>query len=695
MVEGSGLGRGRVARGVALWTAAGLVGYFVACGLVQARGAAPTYDEPAHLAAGYSYWRFGDFRMNPEHPPGLKLLAALPLLAADPWPQGPGAARSRAELERLWGLGREIPGAEWTFAHELFFGATDSTLERFGVERTTDLPTEVPIEPSGWLHDVPRLFLLGRLPMLALGLLLVLAVGGWAYELFGPAGGLTALALAASDPNLIAHSALVTTDVGLALFAFLATWALWRFRRRPGLGRAAAFVVVVALAFVGKHSAPLFVPVWLALALLPPKVDGPRSEVDGAPARGPRAPAWRVGPVHRLLLVAVALLAAWGALWLVYGLRWEATAEGGGPVDIAATVERTTALRSAFERHPEGPSEEEIGRAARRARPSAADRLLLSTVRHHLLPEAYLGGLAFARLNAVARWSYLHGEVSLRGFRSFFLWGFLWKTPTVTLLALALLAVLRAGGGLRRSDLFLWLPVIVLFAAAVSSHLDIGQRHLLPLYPYLWVACGALGSWIAARLPARALPAALAVVPLSCSLVFAPPWRPQLVHPHYLAYFNELAGGPAAGSRLLVDSSLDWGQDLGRLADWLDREGAREPIGLAYFGMADPRWYGIAHRKLPGGYRLEPPFKGPPGFAALAPGALVAVSATTLRGPYLAPALRAAWAELLRDAERVTTIGRSIEVYRLAAGPGRRGTRPAGAAAGGSSDSPPPATRPR
>ncbi|MEZ5333204.1 MAG: glycosyltransferase family 39 protein [Thermoanaerobaculia bacterium] len=636
------------------WAVTALLVYFAACALWQARSASPTFDEPAHLAAGVSYWRSGDFRMNPEHPPGLELLAALPVMAARPWPDGADASGSRAELARLWEMGGRRVAAEWAYAHELFYGATDATLARFGVERASDLPTEERIGREGWLHDIDRLFFLARLPMVGLGLLLALAVRGWARELFGPSGGLLALALAACDPNLLAHSALVTADVGLALFGFLGTWTLWRFRSRPGFSRGAAFVACVACAFLSKHSAPLFVPVWVALALLP-------SREEGAGGRGR-------GAAGRLALLCAALLVAWAALWCVYGLRYATRADGGeGPVDIRAAVERTAAVRAAFERVPDGPTELDIYRAGRHARLALGDRLLLAAARGRLLPEAYLGGLAYARLHSLARWSFLDGEISPRGFRSFFAWAFLWKTPLVTLAVLLAAVVVLPRRGRLDTLLFLWLPPAVLFAAAVVSHLNIGHRHLLPVYPFLWTACGVLGPRIQARLGTQGSVGALAIVALGCSVVLAPPWRPQPVHPRYLAFFNELAGGPREGSHRLVDSSLDWGQDLGRLARWLEREGIDEPIGLSYFGMADPRWYGIRHRKLTGGYSLEPPFEG--AAVELPPGALVAISFTNLRGPYLGPDGGAAWERLLRGAERVATIGGSIAVFRLAGAP--------------------------
>jgi hypothetical protein len=116
-----------------------------------------------------------------------------------------------------------------------------------------------------------------------------------------------------------------------------------------------------------------------------------------------------------------------------------------------------------------------------------------------------------------------------------------------------------------------------------------------------------------------------------------------------------------------VDSNLDWGQDLKKLARWLDERGIREPIGLCYFGSADPRYHGIRHYKLPGGYGYEPPFASSAGFALARRPGWVAISATNLAGVYFGEELREAWRRLLADAELVDVVGHSIFVYRLAA----------------------------
>jgi hypothetical protein len=140
-------------------------------------------------------------------------------------------------------------------------------------------------------------------------------------------------------------------------------------------------------------------------------------------------------------------------------------------------------------------------------------------------------------------------------------------------------------------------PVAVLFLAASLAHApQIGVRHVLAAVPLLIVpASGLAASWLwrpASRGFRHWAPAALAVALLS--------WHvggTVAVAPRYLQFFNEVAGGPANGHRVLTDSNLDWGQDLIRLKDWLDQHPTREELHLATFGRVDPAIYGI--RALP------------------------------------------------------------------------------------------------
>jgi hypothetical protein len=198
------------------------------------------------------------------------------------------------------------------------------------------------------------------------------------------------------------------------------------------------------------------------------------------------------------------------------------------------------------------------------------------------------------------------------------------------------------------------LPVVVYALLTLMRGLNIGHRHLLPVYPFLFVGAGRAAAWAwpsRTRAPAwrRALIVALAAGCLAA---------PACVHPDYLAYFNGLAGGPAGGHRWLVDSSLDWGQDLPALARWQRENGVR-PLRLAYFGTADPVAYGLDAKWLPS--HLAPPQHHIE--RRVERGDVVAVSATLLHGLYLPPEDAALLARF-RDREPIGHAGYSILIYR-------------------------------
>jgi len=135
----------------------------------------------------------------------------------------------------------------------------------------------------------------------------------------------------------------------------------------------------------------------------------------------------------------------------------------------------------------------------------------------------------------------------------------------------------------------LWALGLVYGAFAVTAQLNIGHRHILPIYPALIVGCGAVVYlWHQNRRTIFA--AAIAI------LLFWQIGESFAIRPNYLAYFNEVAGGPRHGYQHLVDSSLDWGQDLPALKGWIDNHRAvvdGRPLYVAYFGTADPRWYDV------------------------------------------------------------------------------------------------------
>ena len=200
-------------------------------------------------------------------------------------------------------------------------------------------------------------------------------------------------------------------------------------------------------------------------------------------------------------------------------------------------------------------------------------------------------------------------------------------------------------------NIYVFFPLAAFLGAAMMMKLNIGVRHILPIHPFVLLLAGnAIAELYASqRKPFRVL---LGAIYLLAVMEFA------LVCPHYLAFFNQFGGGPQNGHKYLVDSNLDWGQDLKGLKSWMDQHEVQH-INLSYFGTADPTYYKIDCTYLPGGaFFDEPLVKAPqlPGF--------VAVSATNLRGVYFSEGSRNIYQRLL-EREPVAIIGYSIYVYRV------------------------------
>ncbi|HEU4521185.1 MAG TPA: glycosyltransferase family 39 protein, partial [Thermoanaerobaculia bacterium] len=211
------------------------VAAFVTLAFVNAVTTSPTSDELTHLAAGLSYLRTGDLRLNREHPPLLKAIAAIPLWMTPLLPDESVARDAATRLRDAWAIARSDNASQWRFADLFFYGVTDEALRRSG-GNNDHVPTLAPFARSDFINDTERLFLRGRAMMILIGALLAVLVFVWARQLWGAAGGVIAVFLIAFDPNFIAHSALVTTDTGVTLFMTATLYFFWRATRTSGSG---------------------------------------------------------------------------------------------------------------------------------------------------------------------------------------------------------------------------------------------------------------------------------------------------------------------------------------------------------------------------------------------------------------------------------------------------------------------------
>jgi hypothetical protein len=561
----------------------GLPAIFILLSLGSVLQKSPTYDETVHLFAGYAYLKWSDYRVNPEHPPFIKMLAAAPLLALDL-----DATRitpsERAIVQRDKNYG-------WVLAHRFAFSD----------------------------NDAETLFFYARCVMVALSVALALCIVLWAHELYGFEAAIVALFLFCFDPNIIAHSPIVQTDVPFALFFFSSNYFFWRSLKQLSWFNLVMTALLFALATITKFSFLVILPVWLLLGLIKIMMSAPLyspitspSEISGR---------WRKAALLSTILI-FSLMLGYLVIWAVYQFRFDAVLFQRGQLPV---IDFTTGNEWL----------EPLVRLCRE---------------NFLLPEAWIYGISDA-YRRIERPAYLLGEISKTGFWMYFPVAFLAKTPVPTLLLIMIaIAHMVFRRPRPRGVLFLLAPSIVLFLLAVGSRLNIGLRHILPVYPFLFVWIGGTSAdiWKSGLRSAK-----IGLMFLGTWLIGSTLWT----YPNYLAYFNEIAGGPANGYKILVDSSLDWGQDLKELKKWMDHNGV-EKIQLAYFGTADPAYYKINALHLPESvYVSDPPLTG----IAKSP-AYVAISATILVGLYLDNPDRYA---RFRGRNPVAVIGHSIRVYKV------------------------------
>lgn len=266
-------------------------------------------------------------------------------------------------------------------------------------------------------------------------------------------------------------------------------------------------------------------------------------------------------------------------------------------------------------------------------------------------PSYLRGLLALTRDVQGGMPAFLLGAYSTSGWWYYFPVAFAVKTPLPTLLLCAACLAYSASARLWRQDLTVLAPAIIYFAVALTSKMNLGYRHLLPVLPLLFVFTSRLSRFRWRSAPKRAALAAALLVWLVVGTMSS--------SPHFLAYFNELAA--ARRHEILSDSNLDWGQDLPALRDYMHRTGLSS-VKLSYFGSALPEAYGIHYEPLPSFPRNSALTAGEREQLAHPPPGTYAISVSNLQGVVFADHDLYSW---FRERKPDAVIGHSIFVYRV------------------------------
>ena len=560
-------------------------------------GDSATMDEVAHLPAGYSYLTQKDMRLNPEHPPLIKDLAALPLLFIK-------GIKFPSQIKE-W---KEDVNGQWGFGFYFLYAMG---------------------------NPVDKMIFWARIPMILILVLLGFFIFKWAKELFGEKVALLALFLFSFSPTFLAHGRFVTTDIGAATGVLIATYYFIAFLKSSTKKNLILSGASLAFAILVKFNTFLLLPFFGILIVVKSLIESQNLK------------SFLKTLFARLLSFVLILVICFALVWIVYAYH---TAN----YPIERQVRDIKFLLSSHPIRFIGPLLSQLARIS-----------ILRPIVQYLLGLF----LVFQRAS-FGHTTFFLGEVSASGWKNYFPVVYAIK-ETLPFHILTIIALLWASikikepfwqnsfgrfkkwVGLHFTEFAFLLFLGIYWAASIASPLNIGVRHLLPVLPLTILL---VSRQIVELLEKSHLKPKCALLGLLLA------WQVLEVisiYPHFLAYFNELVGGPNNGYIYVVDSNLDWGQDLKRLEGWVKANGI-EKIYVDYFGGGSAEYY-LKQKFMPWwGTRSEKEFEKPNYFA---------ISASILQGGTGTPVAgfnqSFSYYSWLNKYNPVAKIGYSIFVYYI------------------------------
>ncbi len=460
-----------------------------------------TFDEVAHIGAGYTYLKYQDGRLNPEHPPLLKSLAASPLLFL--------GLKENITAQPFWTI-ENVNDRQWAAGNYLLYEAG---------------------------NDADEILFWSRLPMILLTILFGWVLFLWVKRRYGAGTGLLTLFFFVVSPTFLAHGRYVTTDVGAALGFFLGIIFFLRFLERRDVKSLIYCGLIFGLINLFKFSLFLLAPIYLILGLfwIWFKKDS------------------YLKLLGQLILVGFIGLAVIYAAY-VFQVR---------NYSVDRQIKDARYILAGYKY------------------PSLAKLDFWLTEHRATRPLGLYsqGFLMVARRTAGGNTAYFEGEVSSKGWWSYF--------PTLALFKeqlgfyiLALFALFTAFKNRASTDfnsLAAMIFVVFYWISSILNPLNIGVRHVLPTFPFLYFLVAKKISEIK-----RNFIIAIIMLWMIAEIILA--------FPYYLSYYNALGGGLKNGYKIATDSNYDWGQDLKRLKI-LAEENNISKIYLDYFGGGSPNYY--------------------------------------------------------------------------------------------------------
>jgi hypothetical protein len=538
-----------------------IMAFFITVSVLNAKNDSATFDEVAHIPAGYSYVTQHQTRLNPEHPPLLKDLIGLPLAFLhlnfntnqDYW--------TGDNLPRVWDDG------QWAAGKYLLYGAGNN-----------------PDQTLFW----------ARLPIILISVLLGLFLFMWGKELAGTLGGLFVLTLYAFDPNILGHNHYVTTDIGIAAFLTFAFYYFLKFIKNPSWKNVAIGGFFLGLVNLVKFSSLMAYPILGLVLLVYPLVKKVSHDEADLPAgeAGNKEKFLRTKLFFSYLgkgivAFAISMVVVWILYFLnTYNMPQEVIAKQIGfsfPLNDPNPLSMTTNKALSF---------------------------LNSTPVIRPFAEYFLGVTMVFKRVAGGNGAYFLNNVTSKASKIYFPLVFVIK-ETLPFLVLILFSLFFTGiqifksfrkslaeknlgksfkrflqTGLMQYTLF---GFIILYAyLSITGNLNIGLRHLFPILPLAYLL---VTKKVFDFLRNKHVVTKQQLQILFSILIIWIVLIPITTYPYYVSYFNEFIGGSKNGYKYVTDSNVDWGQDLKRLRSFLDQNPQIEKINVDYFGGGNLDYY--------------------------------------------------------------------------------------------------------
>ena len=361
-----------------------------------------------------------------------------------------------------------------------------------------------------------------RLNIIILSIILAVIIFLWAKELWGFWGGLISLLLFTFCPLVLANGRLATTDMGSVFYFVLFIWTIRWFFKKVGIKRALVLGLVIGLSLASKFSNAITLPmaVLLFLILLFAKKINFKQFIG-----------------YLSLSVIVSLIVLWLSYFVVMQKQFADYKEQPYLMNHTFLQGKTISNRYA--------------------------QILLMPV------DSYLGGFAFVREHSdKGHMSFLDGESKIEGWWYYFPKAVYYKTliPTMILFVLSLLVMVKIRAKNWLDEIYIFLLPVAYFLISLTSHLDIGIRHVMIIYPFAYLSIGRLAKvsfdrkWL--NILSKIIIFGLIVWAVAESIY---------CYPNDISYFNQLAGGSKNGYKILADSNVDWNQDLKRLKTYMGK----------------------------------------------------------------------------------------------------------------------------